>query len=129
MQKILSLKPNSQTLRRSADRKAGHALRPIFAGRLLWMQLFTPPTLEVPSSMPAIVGCVGALLIIVAAIATSIAKTKKMREHWFHTEEQMQFLNHWIRECSSKYAGCRSYKIIDKREGEKLCQKRTLPYV
>ncbi len=21
-------------------------------------------------------------------------------EHWFHTEEQMQFLNHWIRECS-----------------------------
>lgn len=28
MQKILSLKPNSQTLRRSADRKAGHALRP-----------------------------------------------------------------------------------------------------
>ena len=99
MQKILSLKPNSQTLRRSADRKAGHALRPIFEGRL------TPPTLEVPSSMPAIVGCVGALLIIVAAIATSIAKTKKMREHWFHTEEQMQFLNHWIRECTSKQAG------------------------
>ena len=28
MQKILSLKPNSQTLRRSADRKADHALRP-----------------------------------------------------------------------------------------------------
>lgn len=28
MQKILSLKPNSQTLGRSADRKAGHALRP-----------------------------------------------------------------------------------------------------
>ena len=28
MQKILLLKPNSQTLRRSADRKAGHALRP-----------------------------------------------------------------------------------------------------
>jgi hypothetical protein len=21
-------------------------------------------------------------------------------EHWFHTEEQMQFLNHWIRERS-----------------------------
>ena len=30
MQKILSLKPNSQTLGRSADRKAGHALRPFF---------------------------------------------------------------------------------------------------
>ena len=26
-------------------------------------------------------------------------------EHWFHTEEQMQFLNHWIRECTSKHAG------------------------
>lgn len=25
--------------------------------------------------------------------------------HWFHTEEQMQFLNHWIRECTSKHAG------------------------
>ena len=23
-------------------------------------------------------------------------------EHWFHTGEQMQFLNHWIRECSLK---------------------------
>ena len=23
-------------------------------------------------------------------------------EHWFHTEEQMQFLDHWIRECSLK---------------------------
>ena len=30
MQKNLSLKPNSQTLRRSADRKADHALRLIF---------------------------------------------------------------------------------------------------
>ena len=35
-------------------------------------------------SVPTIVGCVGALLIIVAAIATSIAKTQKMREVWFH---------------------------------------------
>lgn len=25
-------------------------------------------------------------------------------EHWFHTEEQMQFLDHWIRERSSKDA-------------------------
>ena len=30
------------------------------------------------------VGCVGALLIIVAAIATPIAKTQKMREAWFY---------------------------------------------
>ena len=34
-------------------------------------------------SVPTIVGCVGALLIIIAAIATPIAKTQKMREFWF----------------------------------------------
>ena len=35
-------------------------------------------------SVPTIVGCVGALLIIVAAIATPIAGTRKMREMWFY---------------------------------------------
>ena len=35
-------------------------------------------------SVPAIVGCVGALLIIIAAIATPIAKTQRMREAWFY---------------------------------------------
>ena len=35
-------------------------------------------------SLPTIVGCVGALLIIVAAIATPIARTQKMREVWFY---------------------------------------------
>lgn len=35
-------------------------------------------------SVPVIAGCVGALLIIVAAIATPIAKTQKMREVWFY---------------------------------------------
>ena len=35
-------------------------------------------------SVPTIVGCVGALLIIIAAIATPIAKTQKMREVWFY---------------------------------------------
>ena len=35
-------------------------------------------------SVPTIVGCVGALLIIVAAIATPIAKTQKTREAWFY---------------------------------------------
>ena len=35
-------------------------------------------------SIPTIVGCVGALLIIIAAIATPIAKTQKMREIWFY---------------------------------------------
>ena len=34
-------------------------------------------------SVPTIVGCVGALLIIIAAIAAPIAKTQKMREVWF----------------------------------------------
>ena len=35
-------------------------------------------------SVPTIVGCVGALLIVAAAIATPIAKTQKMREVWFY---------------------------------------------
>ena len=35
-------------------------------------------------SVPTIVGCVGALLIIIAAIAAPIAKTQKMRETWFY---------------------------------------------
>ena len=35
-------------------------------------------------SVPAIVGCVGALLIIVAAIATPIAKSQAAREVWFY---------------------------------------------
>lgn len=35
-------------------------------------------------SIPTIVGCVGALLIIIAVIATPIAKTQKMREVWFY---------------------------------------------
>ena len=35
-------------------------------------------------SVPVIAGCVGALLIIVAAIAAPIAKTQRMREIWFY---------------------------------------------
>ena len=35
-------------------------------------------------SIPTIVGCVGALLIIIAAIATPVAKTQKVREAWFY---------------------------------------------
>lgn len=35
-------------------------------------------------SVPTIVGCVGALLIIIAAIAMPIAKTQNMRETWFY---------------------------------------------
>ena len=35
-------------------------------------------------SVPTIVGCVGALMIIIAAIATPIAKTQTMREAWFY---------------------------------------------
>ena len=35
-------------------------------------------------SIPTVVSCVGALLIIVASIATPIAKTQKMREVWFY---------------------------------------------
>ena len=35
-------------------------------------------------SIPTIVGCVGALLIIIAAIATPSAKTQHAREIWFY---------------------------------------------
>ena len=35
-------------------------------------------------SVPTVIGCIGALIIIVAAIATPIAKTQKMREIWFY---------------------------------------------
>lgn len=35
-------------------------------------------------SVPNIIGCAGALLIIIAAIATPIAKTQRAREMWFY---------------------------------------------
>lgn len=35
-------------------------------------------------SAPTIVGCIGALIIIVAAIATPIAKSQHTREVWFY---------------------------------------------
>lgn len=35
-------------------------------------------------SVPTVIGCAGALLIILAAIATPIAKTQKAREIWFY---------------------------------------------
>lgn len=35
-------------------------------------------------SIPTVVGCVGAVLIIIAAIATPIAKSQHMREIWFN---------------------------------------------
>lgn len=35
-------------------------------------------------SVPTIVGCIGALMIIVAAIATPIAKSQQAREIWFY---------------------------------------------
>ena len=34
-------------------------------------------------SVPTIVGCAGALLILVSAVATPIAKTQRAREVWF----------------------------------------------
>ena len=35
-------------------------------------------------SVPTIVGCFGALLILLAAVATPIAKTQRAREIWFY---------------------------------------------
>ena len=35
-------------------------------------------------SVPNVIGCVGAMIIIIAAIATSLAKSQHMREIWFY---------------------------------------------
>lgn len=35
-------------------------------------------------SMPTVAGCIGAALIIIAAVATPIAKTQRAREIWFY---------------------------------------------
>ena len=35
-------------------------------------------------SIPTIVGCIGAMLIIIAAVATPIAKAQRAREIWFY---------------------------------------------
>lgn len=35
-------------------------------------------------SVPTIIGCIGALLILIAAIATPIAKTQHVRACWFY---------------------------------------------
>ena len=35
-------------------------------------------------SVPTIVGCIGALMIVIAAIATPAAKTQRAREIWFY---------------------------------------------
>lgn len=35
-------------------------------------------------SVPTVIGCVGALLIIVAAVATPISRSQHMREIWFY---------------------------------------------
>ena len=35
-------------------------------------------------SIPTIVGCIGAAMIIVAAVATPIARSQRMREIWFY---------------------------------------------
>lgn len=35
-------------------------------------------------SVPTVVGCVGALLILIAAVATHVARTQRAREVWFY---------------------------------------------
>ena len=35
-------------------------------------------------SVPTVAGCIGAALIIIAAVATPIAKTQRAREMWFY---------------------------------------------
>lgn len=43
-----------------------------------------PPGIFPLLSVPNIIGCIGAAMIIIAAIATLIARTQHMREIWFY---------------------------------------------
>ena len=43
-----------------------------------------PPGLFPLVSVPTLIGCVGAALILIAAIATPIAKSQGLREVWFY---------------------------------------------
>lgn len=42
------------------------------------------PGLFPPVSVPTIVGCIGAALIVIAAIATPIARSQQARQVWFY---------------------------------------------
>lgn len=44
-------------------------------------------------SIPTIVGCIGATLIVIAAIATPIARTQRVREIWFYVMSGGAVLN------------------------------------
>lgn len=44
----------------------------------------SPPGLFPLVSVPTVIGCIGAMLIVIAAIATPIAKTQHAREIWFY---------------------------------------------
>ena len=51
-------------------------------------------------SVPNIVGCVGAAIIILAAIATPIARSQHMREIWFYVMSGGVFLKVAVMEIS-----------------------------
>lgn len=70
-------------------------------------------------SVPTVVGCAGALLIVVAAIATPIARTQKMRELWFYVMSGG-------RGPEDRHHGDRAARALRPR-GEFLdCQKRSV---
>ena len=51
-------------------------------------------------SVPNIIGCIGAAMIIIAAIATPIARTQHMREIWFYFMSSGIFLKIVVTETS-----------------------------
>ena len=70
-------------------------------------------------SVPTVVGCAGALLIVVAAIATPIARTQKMRELWFYVMSGGAV-------AEDRHHGDRAARALRPR-GEFLdCQKRSV---
>lgn len=54
-------------------------------------------------SVPNIVGCVGAAIIILAAIATPIARSQHMREIWFYVMSGGVFLKVAVMEISRSF--------------------------
>lgn len=57
-------------------------------------------------SVPNIVGCVGAAIIIIAAIATPIAKSQHMREIWFLCDVR------WSDAKDCSYGDCKNYTDV-----------------
>lgn len=74
-------------------------------------------------SVPNIVGCVGAAIIILAAIATPIARSQHMREIWFYVMSGGVFLKVAVMEISRILPG-RFCCILTHRTAKSIIRRR-----